>query len=309
MLAEYALVPDIFDSACYSGAGLCDVHLQNLKEPLLNEAIVRDLRLGEWSGYVRNMPGLHPRGKELLEKLLKQNRLCRSRANLNQQPADYRQWCQEAVGSHVNEPLTGIMTTNSLAEENNANDKIASIEKLSNAQWWQDRSASVRLVRNTAEYQKHLRLILKYANSLMFIDPYLDPSVRRYREFVELLRAAHHAGPAPYIEIHRVSGKDSGRERVGKGNAYWEKLFSDALGAVVAPLNIHVEIFIWDDFHDRYLITDLIGIQLPNGFDVTTNPHDVTTWTRLGRKDRDDIQREFDPASNKHQLKCRFTIK
>jgi hypothetical protein len=71
---------------------------------------------------------------------------------------------------------------------------------------------------------------------------------------------------------------------------------------------LSVEVFIWDNFHDRYLITDLIGISAPNGFDTTTNPRDMTTWTRLSRRDRDDVQREHDPACNRHTLRHQFRI-
>jgi hypothetical protein len=71
---------------------------------------------------------------------------------------------------------------------------------------------------------------------------------------------------------------------------------------------LQVEVFIWDDHHDRYLITDLIEIEMGNGYDTTANPNDVTTWSRLGRATRDDIQREFDPAANRHSLKHRFTV-
>ncbi len=63
-----------------------------------------------------------------------------------------------------------------------------------------------------------------------------------------------------------------------------------------------------DDFHDRYPICDLVGISLPNGFDTTTNPTAVTRWTRLGRDDRDDVQRKFDPASAHHKLQQKFVI-
>jgi len=73
-------------------------------------------------------------------------------------------------------------------------------------------------------------------------------------------------------------------------------------------VGLNVEVFIWDDFHDRHLISNLVGVGLQNGFDTTTNPNTLTTWNRLGRSDRDDIQREFDPASNRHFLKHRFTI-
>lgn len=36
--------------------------------------------------------------------------------------------------------------------------------------------------------------------------------------------------------------------------------------------------------------------------------YDVTTWTRLSRKDKDDVQRKFDPASKRHNLKYQFQI-
>ena len=106
MLAEYALIPDIFDSTCYSVPELCDVHLQNLKEPLLQEALVRDLRLGEWSKYVQNVANIRLRAKELLRKLINQNRLRRTNPSLSNQPSNYKEWCNEAIGSHTIEPLS-----------------------------------------------------------------------------------------------------------------------------------------------------------------------------------------------------------
>lgn len=69
-----------------------------------------------------------------------------------------------------------------------------------------------------------------------------------------------------------------------------------------------MEVFVWDHFHDRYLISNLIGVSLPNGFDATSNVNEKTTWTRLGRDERDDVQREFDPAVGRHRLHGRFSI-
>ena len=61
-------------------------------------------------------------------------------------------------------------------------------------------------------------------------------------------------------------------------------------------------VYVWDAFHDRYLITNHIGMALPNGFDISEDANEITTWTRLGVKDREDVQREFDPASHRHKL-------
>ncbi|WP_347273618.1 hypothetical protein [Candidatus Kuenenia sp.] len=49
-----------------------------------------------------------------------------------------------------------------------------------------------------------------------------------------------------------------------------------------------------------------MGISAQNGFDTTTHPGSKTTWNSLGRQERDDVQREFDPASGRHNLKYRF---
>jgi len=71
---------------------------------------------------------------------------------------------------------------------------------------------------------------------------------------------------------------------------------------------LRIEVFLWDDFHDRYLISNLIGVSMPNGFDTITHRTSVTRWTRLGRDDRDDVQREFDPASARHALRHQFVV-
>ena len=79
------------------------------------------------------------------------------------------------------------------------------------------------------------------------------------------------------------------------------------LGKPLRAAGLQAEVYIWDDFHDRFLISNLVGISLPNGFD-TGGAHKLTRWTRLGRTDRDDVQREFDAGSGRHTLRGKFTI-
>jgi len=309
MIAECALVPDIFDSTSYSSSELCDVYLSNLKEYLLQEALVRDLYNGEWGTYVGKNTGWHPRAKELLKKLVTQKRLHLSASCLSAVPADPAQWCQEAIASHKVDPLVGVITSSELANEFRDYALVASIEKISNAPWWQNRSPSLRLDRTTRDYLQNLRLILRHANSFMFIDPHLDPVQPRYGEFVQLLQAIQRADFAPLIEIHRVCYSGSGPQRKVVSPEEWEKQFREKLDAPLTSARLTVKVFIWDDFHDRYLITDLVGISVPNGFDVEKNPKlKVTTWTRLGRRDRDDVQREFDPAARRHTLQYQFVV-
>lgn len=309
MLNEYVLIPDIFDSSSYTVPELCDFCLQNLKEPLLQEALVRDLSNGQWSTYINGqITTWHFRAKELIRKLINQNRLRKSSSIESNIPLNSIEWCKEAVRSDQMEPLSGIIAPFYVVKHFPNESKVAPIEKIQNTLWWKSRSPSVRLNRNTNDYLRHLRLVLGHANSLMFIDPHLNPNRPNYREFTKLLLAAKREKVDPLIEIHRVSYEGSGTKRKFPSNQDWLKNFHTGLADQLSQLGLSVEVFIWDDFHDRYLITDIIGISLPYGFDVTNNPKSKTTWTRLGREDRDDIQREFDPVSTQHTLKFRFSI-
>ncbi|MGE0825348.1 MAG: hypothetical protein AB7G75_32350 [Candidatus Binatia bacterium] len=309
MITECALVPDIFDGASYGSQELCDVYLSNLKEYLLQEALVRDLREGEWSAYIGRNVGWHLRAQELMKKLVSQRRLHPSAPATKTVPTSCIEWCQEALASHATDPLVGIIASSAVAHEFRHETVVSPIEKLPSASWWQARSPSLRLYRATSHYLQHLRLVLRHANSLMFIDPHLDPVQPRYGEFVQLLQEIQRADIAPLIELHRVCYTGSGPQRKIVSPEEWEKQFREKLDVSLKSVGLTVEIFIWDDFHDRYLITDLVGISVPNGFDVERNSRrKMTTWTRLGRRDRDDVQREFDPAAKRHDLKGRFSV-
>jgi hypothetical protein len=316
MLVEYALIPDIFDSSNYSSPELCDVHLQHLKQPLLEEALVRDLCDGGWHKCFNNETTiLHPRAKELIRKLVTQNRLrCFRSIEISSPQSDY-EWCKEAIASHQQEPLNGIISTNDTTQRFNKSETVlSSIQKLNNAKWWRERSPSVRPYRNIEGYLKYLHKILNQANHIMFIDPYLDPTRFSYEKFVNILCSIRQE-MSPLIEIHRVSRDGSGENKKYPTEQEWENRYYQKLHQPLAESGLTVNVFIWDipkwgelEFHDRYLITNIFGISLSNGFDVSRNNKAKTTWTRLGKKDREEIEREFDPKSNRHRIKYSFSI-
>ncbi len=307
ILAEYGLVPDVFDSSCYTSTDLCDVHLQNLKEALLTDGLVRNLHDGEWKRVFETKGRTwHNRGKELLRKLATQNRLRLYPACGATCPTDDVGWCNEAIASHGGANLQGIVTTDSTYGPFRGNVLVAPITRLSSAAWWRSRSPSVRLRRNLVEYKAHLGLILACANSMMLVDAHLDPSQTRYSESIDLICEMRGRVPRPLVEIHRVCYVGSGPHRQIIPNVEWRRRFSQASARLQAA-GLQVDVFIWDDLHDRHIISDLVGIQLGNGLDTTTSTA-KTTWDRLGRDDRDDVQREFDPASGEHNLRDRFSI-
>ena len=89
---------------------------------------------------------------------------------------------------------------------------------------------------------------------------------------------------------------------------YFKRRFCNRLGETLRAAGLSAEVFVWDRFHDRYLISNIIGISLPNGFDTTAARKSVTRWTRLGRDDRDGVRREFNRAGRRHELVDRFRM-
>jgi len=311
LLADYAITPDVFDAASYLNEELGRAYLQQIKRVLLSEGLVRDLREGEWRKvFSDNRRSWHRHGKELLKKLAAQGRLVRFSPALDSLPANDAEWCAEALGTQHVIPFTGgVIVTEPVKADYLTEPLVARIDRLSSARWWAARSSSVRLARHVAAYQEHLAPVLRCANSIMFIDPHVDPKRSGYRGFATLLADTGARTPVPVIEIHRVCWEEprDKRPRPEFMNGL-EQRFNEAFANIVSTAGIKVEVFLWDDFHDRYLISNLIGISLPNGLDTTTDPNNLTTWTRLGRDDRDNVQREFDPASGRHELRHRFVL-
>ncbi len=310
MLGEVAITPDVFRDSAYSAPSTAPVHLQYLKEPLLQEVLVRNLHDGNWyRSLIDAADSLCPRGKELLKKLYKQARLRNVPSHASQVPAVDAEWFKEALDSSGSESLDCIITSAATKAQFQNEALAADIEKIATHTWWTTtRSSSLSLSRTTQDYLKHLDLVLRHSNSLMFIDPHLDPKQPRYGEFWKLLKLCDRTCAPPLIEIHRACYIGSGRERKIPGREEWKKIFNDTLGQNLAGCSLKLKVFIWDDFHDRYLISNLIGIQLPYGFDVGIDVNNQTTWTRLGRDDRDKKQREFDPSGSPRTLRHEFEV-
>ena len=157
-------------------------------------------------------------------------------------------------------------------QEGVTNPVVSSVGRLSRAAWWASRSPSLRTQRTLDAYRSGLELVLRHANSIMLIDLYFDPVERRYRDAVTLLTDAGGRTPAPLVEIHRVAWyDDSGDKRPQSVRV--EDALRPRLAAATAQSGLAFEVYLWDDFHDRYLISDLVGISLPYGFDTTADPN------------------------------------
>jgi len=311
LMTEYAITPAVFDAMHYSGDEIIESNFALLKESLFNEGIVRNLYGGEWLNVFKDPTReWHQKGKELLKKLIKQNRLrCHTPSHLPF-PGNDHDWCEEALLSNENLSLGGLVTTlDTAVHYPKTHPLITTIGKLSSAPWW-SRRGSTRLCRNTASYLEQLRIVLECSNSLMFIDRNLDPTQRdSYREFIKILEALKEREVSPLVEIHRTLAASESGKWVTHSIEEWKRRFCSAFSELVGEIDIKIEVFIWNRMHDRYLISDIFGILAPNGFDISKSPAETTTWTSVSRFDRDEITREYDPECNRLNFVNRFVIK
>lgn len=310
MIYEFAMTPGVFDPSLCNNRDQWELQLRYLAKGIMTDGLVADLQDGHWSHFVHSQFSnglLDLKANELLKKLRNSNRLrirprCLSTL-CNVEP----EWLSESVRSHGEEPFQGIITSHSIYQTGSHGHNIQSIERIHMSDWWSNRPCS-RLLRRTAnDYNETLRPILRQANSLMFIDPFIDPDEHRYETVVQMINIAFDrpsTRPNPVVEIHRVCYEGHGTARRIVQFEEWMARFNKA-----GWNQFTYEVFIWDDFHDRHLISDLCGINLAYGFDAPVRLSDqTTTWSRLDRNVRDQIQREFDPASNIHRLHCRFRM-
>ena len=308
MLEEYAIIPDVFDPSAYSNPAYADMCLAQIKAPLLHDALVRDLRDGAWGRYCQGRIGLHRLAGEILRKLATANRLHRCRS-CGADGADTGEgWCRESLATISAMPLTGVIAAHvTKALSTFSKDaRVASIEKLPGTGWWKN-PCSRTMLRQTGAYLDALARVLPQANSLMFIDPNLDPASHNYRDFPKLLLPLQSRGIKPRVEIHRSLCRGDGRARTFPTVDEWKHDFS-AWGDLLGQASLTADIYFWHDFHDRYLVTDVIGLSIPAGFDTTTNPNDLTTWSRVSPHDREQWQRQFDPAVRASELEWSFRI-
>ncbi len=313
LFSEYAVTPDVFNESCYDSPALCDAYFRQLLEVFFGEGLVRNLRNGEWQAFFStHTRSWHDHTKHILKNLAEAGRLVPGDPALSHTPQTDREWCNEALESHKITPLNGIIVSDPIRSTYRRNQLVESVSRLSQStcSWWEPTNSSLRLERTISQYIDALKLILRHAKSIMFIDPYIYPAQSNYTDFVQLLEAAGNRppkSPQPLIEIHSKIRNISGKTKE-ETHQIMENNFRNEFGPVLSQSNLKAEVFTWDDFHDRYLISNLGGIQMSNGFDTSSKPDDLTTWSRLGRSARDDVQREFARESNKHKLQFNFTI-
>lgn len=311
MLHEFALSPSIFRADEYENSMVADLCLKGIGPSLLDDCIVRNLHDSNWLQAIHERSAhLHPRAKELIKKLEKQGRLVNFKSMQSPCPQAEVEWENEAISTHQESRLDGmIFTKNSKLKRHSRNDLVECPEKLANVNFWKNRSCSRRIPRNIQAYSELLDPVLRNANFIAFIDPHLDPTQERYKDFIRLLTHPSLAARKikPEIEVHRVAWIGNTENKLPRCADIKSMIF-EAWDKELKQRSIKIKVFLWDDIHDRFVASDLLSMNWSNGFDTTTSTSAKVTISRLSRKDRKDLQDEFTYNSTQHKRLDHFSI-
>ena len=309
LLHDLAITPEVFSSAGYSTPERSNDCLLQLEPLLLQEAIIRNLSGGRWKDHLEeNLADCSLAGQKLLKAMAPRLRSFETITYDDPQSPD--EWCWEALAGHQREALDGIVVGHESALRHGSDGLVCAAERVHEANWWQKRTCSVTLSRRTHDYSKEIERLLRYAKSAAFIDPYIDPTLERYAEFHKLLGICRRRETTLWLSIHRCGYRGTGTERHTLTECEARQIFRPLAEKLNHPdMRVRVEVFIWAGFHDRFLITDLLGLSVPYGFDIDACGEErPTRWTRLSREDSDGVLREFDENNPLHGFKFKFVL-
>jgi len=309
LLPEYVLLHESFN-----GSSSDEGWIAYLRRAFFSEGLVRDLHNGAWARAFRDYSKTlaHPtRGllRELLEALHKEHRLVRFAPCSAAAPKDAVGWCREALASHRKSALAAIIASSSVAEECSEN-PVVSLVKLRKKESEIEPAQSLEVRQETDEYLRQLDDVLRHAGRICFMDPYLNENASDYREFPKLIMATQGRTPRPRIELHRMGclGENGCIDvAASRDKKRWQTLFQ-LWNEQFTHAGLRIEVCIWNKFHNRYLLSDLIALQVGKGFFTSKNPHAYDDWSRLSRARRESLDREFDENSVKLERYCTFSI-
>ena len=319
LLYEFALTPDIFGSHVVVDTAT-EKDLKEILKGLRVNGVVADLHKSRWKSEVINhrLPTLsqytRDRVLHLLQFLDSRNRIVRHPRRLAGDPQNDHEWLALAIESHRRTAMRQIIAGADVCNACTESDvPLVELSEVLDSDLWQQRRTSRTVQKTIPAVTKALVPLLRHARSVSLIDPYLCPRAGRFIEIIKLvLRLAGARGHGQQmdcrIDIH--AGDPSNDTDAGHSESVADRLIVWAATLNQIHVSPHrVRVFLWKNYnggenlHDRFIITDQVGVSVPGGLDIKmTGTANSTTWTLLDFEDQQLWASRFDPAANVYEL-------
>lgn len=343
LLKDYAITPDVFKTDSYLCKGSCENSrkrlyrrsIYRLFDMIRSHGVIRNLREGEWLDAAKvNIDSLDTRTDRLLRKMERRSVQFKSQKSDHFTPSNDKHWLEEAIKTmHVQKFNGGIITAipfdelfktdvqfkelfDEFREKHRNGAQIRHVRDLlggksGDLDWWpQSGSPSIYLSKDVRDYKENLFPIFRYANYVHLVDPHikLEQLYNQGKKDIGNMILGFGNGIESTLRITIHTSKKALR---GVNFEDEKKKSQRELSAALrqAKVKSQIDVFVWKDFHDRYLISDLIGIVLPHGFYAPGSQDSIgTTWTRLKETDREHIESKFGNKRKDDLFKPPFTI-
>lgn len=286
--ARKAVLKSVLRSLCYDNGRL----LCNMYDGKWEDAVYRQVEGSSWLG---------DDVRAVLKLLHDRGRLIPRHAESASSPGDDIAWLREALSSHRRLPFYAILTRAETISKYSPKELIAvctALDSVPESPLWNSVSRSVTVERTAKEMAKAVAPILRTCRSLLFIDPFFNPELYRYRRSIpEFLKSAFTQRYDPkslsLIEIH------TSHKAYPDPLAFREaaKQFSRHI-----PSGVKVNLVCWKehvsgpDFHNRYILTNHSGVAFLHGLDE--KPHDSDEIVLLDEDSRGKRWRDFQKATS-----------
>lgn len=326
MLYHFAITPDVFEPALLTATSRESVILVELLRGIADNGLLANLHAGAWHTQIRNQfdmasfsPDIRDKLRSCLTVVDSRNRLVRHPAGSLLPADDDFRWLRWAIERHQSDatyPMKGVVSTDAFIELSELLDPVlVQVAGVLDHACWQDRPKSIRFPKTKPELQKALTPLLRYANLVTLIDPYMTPTKTRFFDTIqhcaELLGKHDGQQTRGLIHIHAGDplhiGDNADKEPFADRLDRWEL----ELKPLISQWKHSFEVFLWRNqpggkvFHDRYLITEQCGISAPGGLDFEDDPTraNLTSWSWLEPPIiQDIIHREFHRVKSPYKL-------
>lgn len=280
------------------------VLLKELDRIVRREGIVHDFGFGKWKDSLLERQDLPLLAKKLLEQWGLEGRLWEAPSGGSKFPNTDSEWRREVQLYSSKICLTSIIAIEPFPFPKGGA-QLTSLSDLIEAPW-RETSQSTRTYLKSSSYNKLLKPIVEKSFRLTIIDPYLNPD----GYITELLPFCTKLDAPIHVHIPLISPGE--RRTVLPSEAFsWKEKRQHEFSRFDTQLkrkSLRAEIHLWDHFHDRFIITNLLGIHMGKGLSINDKVNEITTWSKLSKLDREAVEREFDSNSGQRTLKYKFTI-
>ncbi len=315
MISKVAIVPECFEN-CNEPKSLISVLLDVLNSGiLLSDFHKKD----KWSALINELykDYLDPKYRNkilLLMKSLKNKGKIVRLPDFGETIDSEKKWFYAAV-THASMGNVNLITIgNKSVDVCMKNDKCHHINDVNiSDEWIGLKRNDLMLHKTQTEVDNVLKTFLPYSTTLKIIDPYFNET-GKCKDSIEIF-AKHfrNRGELGYlrstVEIHTTNAKDRNIDL----NTFKVRL-QRMLEKIDNEGKHTFKIFIWKDnnpedkFHDRIILTNVVGIKSTHSFDVKENSRQEVTWSILSGQSYDVHLNNFSEEDPKFILEDTLTV-